>query len=163
MAKTKWATTRKWDASKVEVEFEKRLAKDGFSIKGIKEYTTLTAYLIEKDGIETEFRICHTGGISVVDLYNSFLSFHKVSEEYYKVKTEYEKKMKKDNEAKQMSRDEYTSKEMQWCSSVLKGIDLRIRQNMDMFSRIDITALRMAVAIIEETISKQEHFEKEVK
>ena len=100
MAKSKWKTTRKWDASKTEIEFEKMLAKDGFNVKGIKEYATLTDYLIEKDGIETEFRICHAGGISVVDLYNSFLAFHKVSEEYHKVKEEYEKRIREEKEAK---------------------------------------------------------------
>ena len=88
---TQWKTTRKWDASKIEIEFEKVLNENGFKVKGIRECTSLTDYLIEKDGIETEYRIYLLKGLSVKSVFNSFLTSYKIKEENQKVKAEYEK------------------------------------------------------------------------
>lgn len=50
-----------------------------------------------------------------------------------------------------------TAKEMKWCYSVLKDLDSQIRQNMSLFKRTDITALRMVTDMLEEKISEQEN------
>lgn len=50
-----------------------------------------------------------------------------------------------------------TAKEMEWCYSVLKDLDSQIRQNMALFKRTDITALRMVTDMLEEKISEQEN------
>lgn len=50
-----------------------------------------------------------------------------------------------------------TTKEMKWCYSVLKDLDSQIRQNMSLFKRTDITALRMVTDMLEEKISEQEN------
>ena len=55
-----------------------------------------------------------------------------------------------------MAHDEYTAKEMAWCHSVLKKIDLRMRQHMNYFMPTDITALRMAMDVVLEKSKEKE-------
>lgn len=51
----KWKTERKWDPTKQEIDFERRLKENRYVVVGLKEYQSKTLYLIQKDGIEIEF------------------------------------------------------------------------------------------------------------
>ena len=81
---------RKWDASKIELEFEKLVSDNGFMIVGIKEYKTQTNYHIGKDGIFQEFMIYHTGQVSAKDLFDGFLRFYDIRKQYEELKRQYE-------------------------------------------------------------------------
>ena len=81
---------RKWDANKVELEFEKLISVNGFTVVGIKEYKTQTNYCIEKDGVSQEFMIYHTGQVSAKDLFDGFLRFYDIRKQYEELKRQYE-------------------------------------------------------------------------
>ena len=82
----KWKLTRKWEPSKVEVKFEELLKDNGFILVGIKEYSSLTDYLIEKDSIQTTFRINHTDKITGKKCYENFLRSYQISKDHEETK-----------------------------------------------------------------------------
>lgn len=94
MTKSTWTPleSRKWNASKIELEFEKLISDNGFMIVGIKEYKTQTNYHIGKDGIFQEFMIYHTGQVSAKELFDGFLRFYNICKQYEELKAEYEQK-----------------------------------------------------------------------
>lgn len=53
----KYYKTRKWEVSIKERQFENALVRDGYEIKGLREFKGgMTDYLISKDDVEFEFR-----------------------------------------------------------------------------------------------------------
>ena len=81
---------RKWEASKIELEFEKLLSDNEFIVVGIKEYKTQTNYLIGKNEIFQEFTIYHTGKVSAKELFSGFLRFYDIRWQYEELKKKYE-------------------------------------------------------------------------
>jgi len=79
MTKSTWTPleNRKWNASKIELEFEKLISDNGFMIVG-------------KDGIFQEFMIYHTGQVSAKELFDGFLRFYNIRKQYEELKAEYE-------------------------------------------------------------------------
>ena len=84
--KKNWQKERKWEMNKVEIRFEELLKENGFNIIGIKEYTSKTDYLIEKNGIECPFDIHH-----VDNKPSRGNQCFKTFVEYYNIKAEYER------------------------------------------------------------------------
>ena len=81
---------RKWEISKIEQEFEKLLADNGFTIVGIKEHQTLTDYKIGKDGIFQDYRVYHNGAVSAKSHFDGFLRFWEIRVQYEQLKAQYE-------------------------------------------------------------------------
>ena len=88
MGKTKWVKPdeRKWDKVSVEDRFEKILATNGFIITGIREHLSFTEYLIQKDGIEQEYRLYLNSSTNANMHYRSFLQFYQTRVEYEAIK-----------------------------------------------------------------------------
>lgn len=48
---------RKCEATREEAKFEKLLSENGYEVVGVREFTTLTDYLIRKGNVELEWRM----------------------------------------------------------------------------------------------------------
>lgn len=76
-----WSETRKYDATKLEEKFEKKLAENGYTIIAYKECWSKTDYRIAKDGIEIEYSVYKDSDNSrKVNMIYSFF------EDYYNLK-----------------------------------------------------------------------------
>ena len=53
----KWSSKRKYDATRIEKQFEKMVKENGYTITAYKECWSKTGYKIEKDGIEIEYSV----------------------------------------------------------------------------------------------------------
>jgi hypothetical protein len=86
--KKNWQTERKWEMNKVEIRFEKLLSENGFNVIGIKEFSSKTDYLIEKDGVECTYDIHHVDNKpSRGDLcFKTFVNYYNITAEYKKLK-----------------------------------------------------------------------------
>lgn len=86
-----WQSERKWEMTKTEIRFEELLKENGFTVIGLKEFTSKVDYLIEKDGLECTFTIHHVdnkpsrGNLC----YNLFEDFFNIK---FKLKKELEEK-----------------------------------------------------------------------
>lgn len=47
----------KWDMNKTEEAFDTRLKAEGFTIKGVKMFTSKMRWWVEKDGVELKYEI----------------------------------------------------------------------------------------------------------
>lgn len=81
-----WQKERKWEMNKAEERFDKLLKENNFNVIGLKEFSSKTDYLIEKDGVECTFVIHHVDNKTS----RGNLCF-KIFVEHYNIKAEYEK------------------------------------------------------------------------
>lgn len=52
-----WSNKRKYDATKIEKQFEKKVKENGYTITAYKECWSKTEYRIMKDDIEIEYSV----------------------------------------------------------------------------------------------------------
>ena len=82
MAK-KWAKERNCDATKTEIRFENLLKENEFEIIGYKENSVSVDYLIEKDGVQCEYKV-HSADNSIKRgdaCYKSFLDLYNATKQ----------------------------------------------------------------------------------
>ena len=79
----KWAKERNCDATKTEIHFETLLKENGFKTIGYKENSVSVDYLIEKDGVQCEYKV-HSADNSIKRgdaCYKSFLDVYNATKQ----------------------------------------------------------------------------------
>ena len=87
--KRAWTKERRWEASKVEIAFEKLCQENGYNITGYQEYNSKTQFKIEKDGIEIEYCIYHIAdnGRSKL-MFNNMVRFYELKAQVLELRKE---------------------------------------------------------------------------
>ena len=89
--KRQWEKEYKWELTKVESAFDKKLKENGFNILGVRMYISKTEYKIEKDGVEVEFAILREAK-NIGLTWKVFVECYEIKKEYDSLKREYDNK-----------------------------------------------------------------------